>query len=280
MIVAVEAIDEPGRRKPVALPGHAIGQPVTNSMSIELPTTATPEFRLAAHLIPDDSARMAEDRYGMASRGILRLTDDDETLTCLLANGGPREAFVEALRGPCSHVVELDEDGGSGALWLGVPGEANARYVSMTTPTAYAIQPAVVICDALSDMGVLDPSKRSPVELCLHEAIANGIVHGNLGVSSAAKDEPEGYRLFSQQVNERLLDQEFRRRRLDVHARWRPGVLELSVCDGGAGFDTAAVQAEPNGNARSGRGFLFMRALAESVEIRGGGRCTILRFSL
>lgn len=249
-------------------------------MSTELPNAATPEFRLAAHMIPEEAIRLAEDRLGMSERGIHRLSDDDETLACLLATGSTREAVAEALRGPCSHVIELDDDGDAGLMWRGIPGEANARHLSLTTPTAYSVQPAVIICDMLADMGVLDAAKRSPIELCLHEAIANGIVHGNLGVSSAAKDEPEGYRVFSQQVNDRLLDHEFRRRRLDIHARWRPDALELSVCDGGAGFDAGATHPEPNGNARSGRGFLFMRALADKVEVRGAGRCTILRFAL
>lgn len=203
-----------------------------------------------------------------------------DAVAALLAHDCDRESVAGALRDGVSHIVELSDDGAAGEVWLGVPASDHSFYLSLTTPTAMTVQPAMLICDALTERGVLPMDRRAPVELCLHEAVANGVTHGNLGVHSSAKDQPEGYRVFSQLLNERLRDPVCRSRRIDVYVRWTEGEILMSVADEGDGFDTGELRLQPDGAARSGRGFLFMRALADGLTIGDGGRCTTLRFQI
>ncbi|MBP2298247.1 ATP-binding protein [Azospirillum picis] len=182
--------------------------------------------------------------------------------------------------------VELGEgtDGPAALLddWSAAPAAEHpcrpGFYLSLTTGSAYGLQCAVLVCDELARRGVLDPHRRSDMELCLHEAVVNAIVHGNLGLSSAAKGEPGGYRRFSEMMRARLGDPAMIRRRLDIFCRWDNRSITIAVLDQGGGFDAVLAAAGGGGTARSGRGFVFMRALASRVTVTDGGRCTILQF--
>ena len=189
-----------------------------------------------------------------------------------------REALAVSLAEPGAVVVEARDDQPPPGDWAAVVVPANGFYLSVATATAFSIQVAPLVVAVLARRGVLAVDKRSVVELCLQEAVANAIIHGNLGISSTAKDHPEGYRVFSQLVNGRLGDPELRERRIEVFVRWTGLVLDISVSDQGSGFDIAKLPAEADSGSRSGRGFVFMRALASRVVVTDGGRCTSLRF--
>lgn len=245
-----------------------------------LPVTATPRLRLPPQAATEAARSAAARRFGDAERPEEWPRPAGEWVAALLAHDCDREALAAALRERVSHIIELSDDGGAGETWLGVPPDDQSIYLSLCTTTAMSAQPAMLICDTLTERGVLPLDRRAPVELCLHEAVANGVTHGNLGVDSSAKDQPEGYRVFSQLINDRLRDPQCRARRIDVYVRWRDGQVLMSVADEGNGFDVGELRLQPDGAARSGRGFLFMRALADGLTIGDGGRCTTLRFEV
>lgn len=197
----------------------------------------------------------------------------------------PHAVLVEAAGGgePCaasdcaadSAVVAALEAEESWPLAAG----ARGVFLSLGTRTAYGIHLAALLADALVARGVIGADMRSGVELCLQEAIANAIIHGNLGISSASKDTTSGHCAFSQLVNERLNCPIHGQRRVMVHLVWDPVRLSIRVIDQGAGFDPDSVPpARPGGRARSGRGLMFMRALAAEIALELGGRCTTLTF--
>lgn len=262
---------------------------------LQLPNVATPLFRIPPQAVPADVVSAAQARFAHeASADAIAVSPNEarfesggerrdstvEAVATLLNSNCDRDAVADALKGGASHVVELTDEGSAAGSWLGAPALGRSFYLSLTTGTAMNVQPAALICDALADSGVLSSERRSQVELCLHEAVANGVMHGNLGVSSTAKDQPGGYRLFSQLLNERLREPARRRRRIDVFTRWNDDELTISVADEGDGFDVSNLRLQPDSQARSGRGFLFMRALSDGLSIGDGGRCTTLRFDL
>jgi anti-sigma regulatory factor (Ser/Thr protein kinase) len=198
----------------------------------------------------------------------------------LLVSEVDRGSLAVALRGPYSALIELGGDDEPVGDWAAVAISGAGFYLSLTTATGFGLQVAALVSDELVARGVVTGEQRSVVELCLQEAVANAIVHGNLGIASTAKDYPEGYRVFSQLVNERLNDPVLRRRRTDIFTRWSSRLLDISVADQGTGFDTSVIPTEVDGTSRSGRGFVFMRALAGRVAVTDGGRCTSLRFML
>ncbi|WP_376958432.1 ATP-binding protein [Azospirillum sp. A26] len=210
----------------------------------------------------------------------------DRAVETLLMERADRDRLREALDRSPFLTVELGEGADEAAAplddWSGAPAaddpELPGFYLSLTTGTAYGLQCPVLVCDELVRRGVLDPQRRSNVELCLHEAVANAIVHGNLGLSSAVKGEPGGYRRFSEMMRDRLGDPAVTRRRLDIFCRWNGRCIAIAVVDQGGGFDTALAPATTGNKARSGRGFVFMRTLASRVTVTDGGRCTVLQF--
>ncbi|CAK0760121.1 serine/threonine-protein kinase RsbW [Azospirillaceae bacterium] len=190
-----------------------------------------------------------------------------------------RDKLASVLAQPYALFVEEQKNYGQEAEEWEAPLLTNGFMLSLTTATAYRLQSPVLLCDALIQREVLSLERRSVVELCLHEAVANAIIHGNLEISSSAKDHPEGHRVFSQMVNEQLRKPELCRRRVTLFASWNEDGLEVGVIDQGLGFNVSALPTSANNNARSGRGFIFMKALASSVRVSNGGRCTTLRFA-
>ncbi len=198
----------------------------------------------------------------------------------LLVMGVDRESLAACIAEAGAVVVEVLGDEVPGGDWAAVCVPSNGFFLSLTTATAFSLQLAPLVGAVIGARGVLGNDKRSVVEQCVQEAVANAIVHGNLGIPSSVKDHPEGFREFSKMVNNRLSDAGLRGRRVEIFVRWGRTSLDVSVSDQGEGFDVSVLPAVVSGRCRSGRGFLFMQALAERVEIADGGRCTSLRFKL
>ena len=239
-------------------------------------------FSVVRDRVPADIAARAAARFGMNGTG--GGAGAERSAAAVLLARADRDILRSAFGLDSFLTVELTErEDGTGTLdadWLGAPPVEQGFYLSLTTGTAYGLQCAVLVCDELARRGVLTPERRGNIELCLHEAIANAIVHGNLEIPSATKDQPEGYRLFSKLLRERLGDGAVRQRRIDIFARWTGESLTIAVVDQGNGFDAMALPQDTGSGAHSGRGFLFMRALARRISVTDGGRCTLLHFDL
>lgn len=245
------------------------------------PAGAVRPFSVVRDRVPADVAARVAARFGLSGAGG---GPDGRAAGAVLLAQADREIVRNAFGLNSFLTVELTErEDGTGTIeadWLGAPPVEQGFYLSLTTGTAYGLQCAVLICDELTRRGVLTPERRGNIELCLHEAIANAIVHGNLGIPSATKEQPEGYRLFSKLLRERLGDGAVRQRRIDIFARWTGENLTIAVVDQGNGFDTTTLPQDTDSGAHSGRGFLFMRALARRINVTDGGRCTLLQFDL
>lgn len=59
----------------------------------------------------------------------------------------------------------------------------------------------------------------------------------------------------------------------------RGALLEVTVSDSGAGFDSSKLQ-RPDGTSRGGRGLSLVRSLCESLEFRGTGNIAVARLQL
>lgn len=245
-------------------------------MNTDRPRSGTP-FTVDPKRLSSDVGARVRRRFGVAAA---ETPDPAPDRAVILDHGAKREDLVDAMRSGALYVVERDETGDAHGDWLCVPVQTSGLFLSLTTEAAYGAQCAMIVCDELVRRGVFSSGRRPAVEFCLQEAVANAVVHGNLGIASTRKDHPEGHRQFSLLLTERLRDAVRRQRRIDLLARWRPSSLVVSVADQGEGFDEASLPAEANGDAHSGRGFLFMRELADEVTVTDGGRCTTLRFGL
>lgn len=164
---------------------------------------------------------------------------------------------------------------GDGAAAAGAPAGGDAVLsLSVTTAVAHAQPLAAAVAQLLA---LLAPgADRDAIETALQEAVANAVIHGNLGLASMAVGTPEEMRRFAESLAERLSDPALAGRRVTVGARMAGSVLRLEVSDEGSGY--AAVQQKPG--QPFGRGLGLVSRFANRCEVSDGGRRLSMEFDL
>ena len=134
--------------------------------------------------------------------------------------------------------------------------------------------PALIalLLNAAEPFRLFDSGTAGRVGLALHEAMVNGIHHGNLELDSALRQGDE--RAYQRLAERRCRMARFRRRRLHVVARFDPGAAVFIIRDDGPGFDPSQVTdpSDPTCLERpSGRGLLLIRAYMDDVSFNAKG---------
>ena len=183
------------------------------------------------------------------------------------------ERLIAALAPPVAACVEV-----SGGLVPDLSGMVlDGLYLNLSTMTAYGLEPAHHFCEALATRVELSEKTRQLMELALHEALVNAMVHGNLEIGPIAKDSLEDFIQFCQLIETRLAESSFGPRRVVMHARWLGETVDVVIEDVGRGYDPDAVD-EVDLSKKSGRGLFLIRDIARDVSIEDGGRRLVMRF--
>jgi anti-sigma regulatory factor (Ser/Thr protein kinase) len=142
------------------------------------------------------------------------------------------------------------------------------------------IQPAV---DYLKQRALLcgacQESRAGKLLVALHEALTNAVVHGNLEVSSALKEQDSD--AFARALAQRSADVTYANRTVDVFVDYDGQRCQWAITDQGPGFDVEAVvrraaSDDPEMLLASGRGILLMRSFMDDLRYEAGGRRVIL----
>jgi anti-sigma regulatory factor (Ser/Thr protein kinase)/CheY-like chemotaxis protein len=144
--------------------------------------------------------------------------------------------------------------------------------LSVTTASAWTGRVVPILAHALArHYGGRDVGDA---ELCLSEAVANGILHGNLGIDGDLRGAGDRLRIYGAAVAAALADPERAARRLEITAvPVGTGGLELCVIDHGDGFDPSALsERDVPAAIKHGRGLSLIRKVARAVAIGDGGR--------
>ena len=148
---------------------------------------------------------------------------------------------------------------------------------SLTTATAYRLPLATLFCDALIAQDLADPTAKGDILLALQEAVANGVVHGNLEMHSPRRAF-ENMRAYWEEIRQRLADPALAERRITL-AAWRDNhLLSITVTDQGRGFNPEAVQATDPSKPH-GKGLRLINQLALGSQFGLGGRQHLLSFT-
>jgi CheY-like chemotaxis protein/anti-sigma regulatory factor (Ser/Thr protein kinase) len=127
--------------------------------------------------------------------------------------------------------------------------------------------------DSLERLGFGSRSVRGQVGICLMEALANAMLHGNLELTGALRLEDRDE--FDRLAAERREREPYASRRVHCEARETPQRVEYSIVDEGPGFDAAALP-DPTDQANllkvGGRGIMLMRTFMDEVTFSEGGR--------
>jgi anti-sigma regulatory factor (Ser/Thr protein kinase) len=127
--------------------------------------------------------------------------------------------------------------------------------------------------------GVCGETRSGKLMIALHEAITNAVVHGNLEVSSALKEQADS--AFAEALAQRAADQSYSSRDVDIAIDYDGDVCHWMITDQGKGFDVESVIArctsdDPAILLASGRGILLMKSFLDDVRYDLGGRRVIL----
>ncbi len=113
------------------------------------------------------------------------------------------------------------------------------------------------------------------ISLCLHEALVNAVIHGNLEIESALKDKsPEQ---FEHIWKEREALPEFADKTVTIQCQITTEHLKFEIEDQGKGFDPQAIRnSDPLGS--HGRGIRIIRAIMDEVFWNEtGNRITMIK---
>lgn len=110
------------------------------------------------------------------------------------------------------------------------------------------------------------------IGLCLHEALVNAVIHGNLEIPSTIKDQsPEA---FEQIIQKRESIPEFANKPICIRCQITPEHLKFEIEDQGPGFDLNKMRnLSPTEMLPTGRGLLIITSLMDEVSWNETGNC-------
>lgn len=184
----------------------------------------------------------------------------------------PRSSIARDLVARVERVLDLSGHGRRHVRLL--EGLVRSETVFEVRDNDLAMIPVLVghLMDSAEECGICTNGNRMQVAVALEEAISNGIVHGNLEVSSRLREEH--HERFHRLIGERRCQSPYRERSLHVRGVFRPGECCFTITDEGPGFDPQAV-ADPtrpqNIERPHGRGLFLIRAFMDEVSFHGRG---------
>lgn len=129
-----------------------------------------------------------------------------------------------------------------------------------------ALEPSAVAKLTLPLQGLLDEAGLLGVRIGIGEMIANAVEHGNLGISTADKEQALAEGRFAELLAARLAAPANAAKKVRLEWRLGGGELVVTVRDEGDGFDWRGLAAAEPGATLAGRGVLLARAYFDEVR--------------
>lgn len=180
-------------------------------------------------------------------------------------DGQTESGFVAALAAPATTVIEAQCADNAGGL------PAAALLLRLSTATATRLDAADAFASALLARFPHLGGQIAEIRFAVHEAVANAVIHGNLGLDSAMRSSVEELRRFAATMEARLGDPAHAGLPVTILARSCPGGLVISVEDGGAGFQPKTIRP-PASAAAGGLGLSIIGKCCRRLRFSRGGR--------
>lgn len=128
------------------------------------------------------------------------------------------------------------------------------------------------LADLSDEFAICGNGARMRLAVALEEAMINGIVHGNLEVPSALRDD--GDRRYQELIRQRRTQSPYCHRTLSVRSVFTSGEARFTIRDQGPGFDPRHVPDPTrfeNLSKPHGRGLFLIRAFMDEVTFNSQG---------
>ena len=138
---------------------------------------------------------------------------------------------------------------------------------------------ASLLASTATRAGCCQRDDRKRVSTALSEALSNAIIHGNLEVSSALRNEGQDA-AYRQLIQRRMAETPYKDRTVTIVSETSRLGATWVISDQGVGFDPRALPDPTDPLLRlqfSGRGILVMRSVFHSVEYNAQGTSVTLR---
>ena len=140
---------------------------------------------------------------------------------------------------------------------------------------------AECFADALIERHWLANERRDQIMLALHEALANAVIHGNLGLGSGDVLDIQAFIAQGQTIERRLDDPAYGLLPITLIATPKDQGVVVSVQDSGSGFTAPPAISDPNDmepESKHGRGMGLMRVSSDGMHYEDQGRRVVLFF--
>lgn len=234
------------------------------------------EFRVAADTLEEVEQTRIAAALGLP---LATGTQNGAGLVRIVAESAAAE-LIAALRSDCAAIIEQGAEHNLPADKLRRSLADGHLLVSLTTRLAWTLDTAAQVCEGLLVRGMLSASVRHDVELSLHEAVINAVLHGNLAMGGSLVDDPSQFDAFCQRLTATLADPDRAAKRIDISAWTADGHLYVSIADQGGGYDPDSIRPPVNVEAKSGRGLEIMRVMSSGLTVSDGGRTATLVYAI
>ncbi len=152
----------------------------------------------------------------------------------------------------------------------------------LTCPVIYKCDVAKIFMDALQRRLNFPKDRFESIHLALHESLVNGLIHGNLEISSSFRQSTQDFIAYTRLLNERLQDPDYANKSISICASWNTEKLQITIRDEGAGYmaSPTVVGSSETTERKSGRGLRMIAGTADSCVIDEAGKEITLTFLL
>lgn len=137
--------------------------------------------------------------------------------------------------------------------------------ISITTGSCYASDLAHSLTDMIGNRFNISDDKKVQIVTCLHEAIMNAILHGNLNIESDFRTL-KGLYIYQTEIEHRLKINSYKLRRVHIKIWNKNNSIEIAISDEGNGFDIPTKTTDDT--LPNGRGLRIISSLADKMWLQ------------
>mgnify|MGYP003393490894 CR=1 FL=1 len=187
------------------------------------------------------------------------------------------ESIRGILRLPYSFFIEQNSHENSEQLLKAlVSSDSPDLLLSISTYSTYTSNLSHLLTESINDRFKLNGNKYNEIKTCLHEAIINAALHGNLSIASNFQTT-KGLYSYQTEISKRLNMDIYKSRRINIMVWNKNDHLQISVSDEGNGFSIANFKEDftsPNG-----RGLMLIIRMSDSMWVGSDKRTLVMAFS-